>query len=132
MTIQYVYNGAREMCQQWTYQLDFWCHLYVNQVTWTVNTVLADIVEASFPGYHPLPVSGWSPAGIEGGVAVTRSDQVVFTCTADTGLQLVVGFFMTRGNPRRLIMGESRAAGPIPIISTGNNVVVLPQLTLIP
>lgn len=125
-------NGAVELCQQWTYEILLVCHLYVNLVDWSQSTTLTDIVEASFPGYSPLPVSGWSPAGWVAGQAVTRADQVVFTCSAAAAPQAVVGYYMTRGKPARLILGEPRAAGPITISAGEQVVVVLPQLTLIP
>lgn len=130
MALQIVLNGARELCNQMTTELYASCHLYVNALLPTRNTLLTDFTEASYPGYAPQEIYGWAPAVIQGNNAVSWSDQLVFTRGNGGALQLVYGYFVTRGNPRRLLWAELRPFGPIRMEFGGDVVVVLPQLTV--
>jgi hypothetical protein len=126
------YDGQCELCDQWTDQLYAQCHLYVNDVTPSAGLTLGDLVEASFPGYQVQNVSGWTPSEIFSGNAITYADPLAFRCTGGGALQLVYGYFITRGSPGRLIWAELRAAGPISMHLATDVASVLPSLTLSP
>lgn len=124
------YDGAVELCNQWTTQLYAVCHLYVNDFMITPGTVIGDFVEADFPGYSPVNIYGWSPAIIQSGNAITWSDPIQFMCASTTTLQQIYGYYVTRGTPSRYLWGQARSQGPIPIQQAGDVVNVLPSITL--
>lgn len=132
VSIQFVYDGCRELCDQWTDQLYAQCHLFVNPAILSIDTVLADLTEATYPGYYQQNISGWSPATVQGSGATSWSDPIVFGCAGGMAPEYVYGYYVTRGSPGRLLWAELRPQGPIRMWLDSDLCVVLPSLTLTP
>lgn len=121
-----------KLCNQFITQLYTRCHLFINDITPSAATVTTDLVEATFTGYEPQNIQGWTPAILRSGKAITWSDPIRFTCAANGPLQTVYGYYVTLGYDGPLLWLERRAMGPIPIANIGDLVIVLPSLTLSP
>lgn len=69
------------------------CKLFVNDITPSVDNVLADFTEASFTGYAEQAIT-WDDAYIDGGGLVTLpGDNNFFLCTAGDG-ELIYGYYV--------------------------------------
>lgn len=88
-------------------------HLYVNDTPLTLDTVLADFVEASFAGYAPIRVTTWIDAAWIVDRVATLADLAVWECSADGPPQTVYGYYVVNGTGTSLLWAERRVGGPV-------------------
>lgn len=107
--------------------------LYVNDKVPADGDVLTDYVEASFPGYVPIPVSSWGAAILNADIPPkAQTDEVVRTFTRNSssgGIQTVYGYMMTHST-YGLIYAERAPLGGTVISGAGQTYSVLPRMTL--
>lgn len=105
-------------------------HLYVNNVTITQSTTLANFVEASWPAYKPATVTTWAPALTVNGRAVSQADPTLWVRGVGGTASLVYGYFVTDTLGGPLLWAEARPQGPLAMTAPTDQVLILPQLTL--
>jgi hypothetical protein len=108
---------------------DLQLRLYVDDLTLAEDTVVGDFTEASFPGYSPVQLFGGNWIFTQGNPTETTYTTQEFVCFADTVLQTVYGYYVTRLLAGDLLWCE-RLDQPVPIQSVGNRVVITPRLEL--
>jgi len=69
--------------------------LYTNDPDITPALVAADLVEVAYDGYAPVLLSRWTDPAIQGGVAVTQHDPVLFEWDGGATPAPVRGWFVT-------------------------------------
>jgi len=92
----YVYQGRLDV-QTVMSSLGWQLRLYTNSGTLTLATVLADLVEPTFPNYAPIPLAWTTPAlngSNESQMQLTASN--TFTQVGSGGGDLVYGAFLVR------------------------------------
>ncbi len=107
-----------------------WIHLYTNDACLNLTTTPVLFVEATFPGYSPQLAGGWTDAAVLRRCAQTRSDPLVWKCTAETSAQQIWGYWATDGKTGSLLWAERRISAPIIIQHLGDSLECRPQLTL--
>jgi hypothetical protein len=107
-----------------------WYHLYVNNLTPTYDTTLADFTEASFPGYETTEATGWTPAVWIEPFAVTYADGIKWVLSESIPPVKVYGYYVTSGEAGHLCWCELREDGPITLQTMGDSVTLTPNLTL--
>jgi len=113
-----------------TDSLSAWVHLYVNPVQLSLDTVLADFLEASFPLYAPQQVKRWFAATWIGDRAQAFGDTVAWTRGIPFGPQTVYGVYLTAGQLGPLLYAEPSPFGPIPVDHAGQVLDYTPRLTM--
>jgi hypothetical protein len=104
--------------------------LYTADIPLDQNTVASDFTEPEWAGYAFQQNGEWTPALTINGIAVSWADPILWTRGAVGGPEDVFGFYVTVGRPDMLVYAERRDAGPIPMVNAGDQVQVLPQITL--
>lgn len=122
--------GATALLDDLLDDVTTWYHLYVTDITLSVDTVLGDFVEASFPGYLPLLVSTWAPSLWDVDRAVSNADPAVWTRGGPPSLVTVYGYYVTDGMVGPLLWCERRTEGGIVLNNPGEQCQVLPKTTL--
>lgn len=110
--------------------LDTWYHLYAVPAVLGASTTLADLTESAWPGYAPIRVTTWSPALLIDGRAWSSADPALWTRGIGGVGGQVYGYYVTDGQTGSLIWCEARPGGPTPMLTSGDQVLVLPRLTL--
>lgn len=108
----------------------YWLHLYVNPVELGPGTILINFQEASFAGYAPYLITGWTPSQSSADCTFTAADPIVWVVQAAGPAQEVYGYFVTDGETGALCWAENRDAGPIVMMNVGDELEVMPRLTL--
>jgi hypothetical protein len=132
-----VVNGGLELFLGWIFQtprgatpqLGF--RLFVNDLAYNEDTVFADLVEASYPGYGPVyldpsfltgPVIG----GIGAQLQLNDPNRITFNAVVDS--DLLYGYFVTLGSSSTLIWIDS--IFPSGIIPAGQSLKISLDLEL--
>jgi len=102
--------------------------LYVNDKVPADADVTGSYTEASFPGYAPQTLSGFTPPATVSGAGQTQANAVTWTVNGPTGQQ-VYGYFVT-DNVGNLLWAERDPSAPIPMNATGNSYTVTARLSL--
>jgi hypothetical protein len=89
------------------------CHLYVNDVTPTIDTVRADLVEADFAGYVAQEVPGWTPAHLVGDRARSEADPVYFVRGSGGDDDSIVGYWVAINDLPEVVIWVERFDEPI-------------------
>jgi len=124
------YGGSVAVFNQFLSQFSVYYHLYINDLTPTLDSVLSDFVEASYPSYGPQIVQQWTDAVLVGGVAATYGDPLLWTVGSVVVPQTVYGYYVTGGPTGPLLWAELRELGPVPLDTVGARVYLTPALTL--
>jgi hypothetical protein len=106
-------------------------HLYVNDISPDLDTVLADLTEASFPGYAGQVGTFTTPPFTNGSnkAETDQDSSVTFTSTGSSG-ETAYGYYITDTLNADLYWIE-RFASPVPFDQAGRFVTIGPQLTLV-
>ncbi len=75
--------------------LNVYVHLYINDLTPTIDTVSDDMVEVFYLGYSARPLAKWTPAALVGDFAFSAADPVVFEWTEGDIPNPVFGYYAT-------------------------------------
>lgn len=104
-------------------------HLYVNDRVPTPTDILSDYVEASFPGYAPQTMTGWTSAIIiADGIAQSQDDLHTFSCSSTpVPSQSVYGTYWTDPS-NNLVRAARRPTGPVEM-TAGVLYQVVPRVT---
>lgn len=104
-------------------------HLFQNDITPTVNTLLADLDEADFTGYAPLDPIVWDSAFITPeGLYKLVGESTLFEMTATTVINTIYGWYVTRELATvDFLVVAKRFDAPIEVTVTGAGVLVLPE-----
>lgn len=105
-------------------------HLFKNDYIPTLNTILADLVEADFSNYTSLNLS-WPNAVFLNGInqAQTNADPVSWVQQDPLGIfNTVFGYYVTRSGG---LLWAERFAAPVPILIAGSGLTVTATLTYI-
>lgn len=107
-------------------------HLFLNNVTPTLNTQLTDFTEVTtgdMPGYAvPTAPTFGSSIDSDDGAAVAVAGSQQFAANADpTTPILVYGYFVTDTGATHL-MGAEKFDTAVPIAKMGDGVIVIPQI----
>ncbi len=105
-------------------------HLYTNDLDPDLETVLEDLVEATFPGYSAQIVQQWTPPILVGADAASYGDPVLWERSVSGLPQTIYGYYVTAGPTSDLLWAERRAAGPVVVSAAGDPVYLTPALTL--
>jgi hypothetical protein len=111
-------------------EADYWVHLFLAPETLPETTTLSDFVEATFPGYRPLPISLWFGSRWVVDRAEAIADTVAWVVTAGLTPQDVFGAYITLGSSGPLRYAELRPYGPLNVRTLGQVVEYTPRLTL--
>lgn len=122
--------GAGPLLDDLLGDLNVWYHLYVNDATLSVDTVLTDLTEATWTGYVPKKVSSWTPALASAGIAAASADPLIWTIGSVVDPSDVYGYYTTDGQDGPLLWVEAAQDGPIPMREVGAKCLVMPGLTL--
>jgi hypothetical protein len=103
-------------------------HLYTNDKVPADGDTLASYTEASFGGYAPAPVSGWTQPAQQAGAARMQASPVTFTVAGPPGA-LIYGYFVTDpgGN---LLWAERDPQAPVNMQTVGNSYTITPVFTM--
>lgn len=104
-------------------------HLFQNNYSPVYNSVLANFVDASFPGYHIRSIAIWIVTPLAVGVQIQAQNPVVFTQSASAPLQLVYGFYIKDNVSNKLLMAYRDPNGPYPFENAGDNLSIQPTFT---
>lgn len=102
--------------------------LYQNPHIPSTADNLAAYVEASFPGYAPVTLGGWSAVAVAGHVASTTAATATFTLTG--GTQQIYGAYITDAGGTVLWAAASDPNAPITLSTTVNAYQVTVTFTL--
>lgn len=82
------------------------CRLYKNAVSWSKDTVLADLTEADFDGYAEISPVSWvnSPEG-PGNVPYMHGGSQSIVCTGNTSPNEIFGWYLVNTAGTDLIAG---------------------------
>ena len=131
MTIQVVQNGElvalNLLVNNGENAEDLVLRLYQNSHVPVDDDTLAAYTEADFPGYAAVTLTGNLWTAQAGNPSSVAYEAVQFVCSADTALQTIYGYYLTRFVTGDLILAEEFAA-PIPIQSVGNRVIIAPRI----
>jgi hypothetical protein len=130
MALVVPYTGSLPLLDSLLFQLGAWYHLYVVDVVPDQDTTLADLVEASYPGYAAVQVTTWTPSVLVEGSAAAYADPILWTRSSSGSPQVVYGYYVTAGLGGPLLWAELRELGPITVQSAGDAVYLTPALTL--
>jgi hypothetical protein len=87
-------------------------HIFVNNITPGFGTLISSFVEASWPGYSPVAVSGWAPATWAPPDAMVQAlGPVSFTVTGVSSV-ILYGYFITDGSGA-YVWGERDLNAPV-------------------
>ena len=102
-------------------------HLFTNNAMPGPATVLADLTEASFPGYASVTVTsgGWTSSGVSGHVGYKIAPAITFTNSSGSSVS-VYGFFVTDSTGTILLAAARFDAAPI-VIPNGGTQQVIPS-----
>jgi len=103
-------------------------HLYTNDPTIGVGTVIANITEATAAGYNPITLvgTGWTtttPANL--GTAVYS--EVTFTFTTAVS---IYGYYVTSTNSSTLLWLEKFSSAPFTLPTGGGTIGITPKISL--
>lgn len=101
--------------------------LFTNTPSITPTTVLADLTEATFDGYARVTLTTWGAAFLDpnGNYADSVAPTGTFTLTGTTVLETITGVFVL--DKDNVYMGAELLPTPIPLTSTGQQIVVVAQ-----
>lgn len=103
--------------------------LFQNDITPSKQTLLADLVEATFDGYARSAAVTWGTVGqTSTGAAEVYGDTKLFTSSGDTTPNTIYGFALVNTGGTAVEYAE-RFASPIPVSQTGITVPVTPRYT---
>lgn len=102
-------------------------HLYQNDVTPTVNSLLADFTEATFDGYGSATITWGSATNGPGDEASVYGTGLSFIATGDTTPNIIYGWWLQNAGGFRF---AERFDEPIPIASTGDDVTFQPRASI--
>lgn len=105
-------------------------HLYVTPATLTPATILADLTEASWPGYAAVAVTKWSPPEQAAPPAISRGDPVTWTRGNGGQPAEVYGYYVTDGPAGPLLWAEASPTGALPMIQATDTVTIVPEFSL--
>jgi hypothetical protein len=107
-------------------------HLFKNDLTPTINTVLADFSEADFSGYSLVGPIQWGNMFINtaGQGVIVSLTSCQFIATGSTFQDVIYGYYVTQGTAPVLLRFAERFPAPVAISAANDAVVVLPQFTL--
>ena len=92
-------------------------HLYKNDYTPTIDTILADLTEADFSGYSSVSFAG-SATGVDSdGYPIRESAVVLYEHNGGAIINTIYGFFIMDNNQ---IKYAERLASPVDMETTGD------------
>jgi hypothetical protein len=101
-------------------------HLYTNNYTPVTTSVIGNFTEATFTGYAPVALSGWTSPGVTAHVASTTANPITFVATG--AYQSIYGWYVTDGAGDYVCGGRDPAA-PVVMSATVNSYQVTLSLT---
>jgi hypothetical protein len=104
-------------------------HLYQNNYTPTTSSVLADFTAATFDGYIPQTISGWSSPTVTAHVGLIQATAVVFTKAAGATPNSIYGYYVTDSGGTTVLWAELFSTGPFAMSATGSTITVTPTMT---
>ena len=103
--------------------------LYQNNYTPIGGTVLADLVEADFPGYAPIELVGWPNAALNADFkASTQLPMQFFTCSGSATPNNIYGVYVVSA-VGDLLYVERNPSAPIAMNTAGQLYGYLPRFT---
>jgi hypothetical protein len=121
-------NGLSEILKRFgrlSYQSDVVVGLFTNNIVITKDSVMADLVEASYPGYVRRQVSSWSNPVVVGDTVQMDGAPVSFEPTS--GTYQVWGYFVLRQDGT-LIWAELFPSQVT--LAVGSPLTITPRITL--
>lgn len=103
-------------------------HLYKNNFTPLITSVLADYTESTFAGYAAQSITGWTAATITANIAKMLADAKTFTRSSTGATENVYGYYVTDNGSTIALWGERDANAPIPLTNLGDSYTVTPAL----
>lgn len=99
-------------------------HLYQNNFTPLVTSVLGDFTESTFAGYSAQDLVTWGAASVAAHVGKIQAAANTFTRSTTGASQNVYGYYVTDAASAVLEWGELDPAGPRAIINAGDTYTV--------
>jgi hypothetical protein len=99
-------------------------HLYSNNFTPLVTSVLGDFTECTFAGYAAQDIITWGAAAVAAHIGKITAAPNVFTRSTTGAAQNVYGYYVTDAANAVLEWGELDPAGPRVVTSAGDSVTV--------
>lgn len=106
-------------------------HLYQNDVTPDVDTVVGDLTECDFGGYTSLSVAGWSVAITVSDHAKTFANLLQWQHDLAGASNDIYGYWIEDANTADLLWVERDPAAPVDISVTNPLYQVIPTFTRI-
>lgn len=104
--------------------------LFTNNITPAVGDVIGNYTEATFTGYAPVSLTGWSAASVASHIGSTTASNATFTITA--GTQNIYGVYFTEpgGSPTKLYGAVRDPSAPVALDAANTNTYIIsPSLT---
>ena len=107
-------------------------HMFDNNYTPDIGTIVGDLMEATFPGYATSTAVEWGAVyNIEGGKAV-QGDRKQFTASgAVDPQQTVYGYYLMSGDVSPKYLGAERFDTPVALALAGDAVGVVPSFSVV-
>jgi hypothetical protein len=107
-----------------------WVHLFVNPYYPTPDMDIGDFVQASFNGYQPRVVSGWTPAVVNtcGAAVAYGRPGSIWTVSITGGTDVVWGYYLATATG--VLLAAENIGKPRPMLRQGQETAITPQLSL--
>lgn len=108
------------------YQLEWYFGLFQNDLTPDEDTELADVVEATFPGYANF-LGTWAGVTFDGlGRAIDTAAPITWSCDGGGAPQSIYGFFVFFAASQ--LMFIQRFAAPRSMTLAGDEITIVPTI----
>jgi hypothetical protein len=102
-------------------------HLISSPYTLSPTMTVADLTEASYPGYFPQAASGWSPATMSGPRAVSAADPLSFVRSSGSGGDVIYGYWMSDSISGPILGVSDPLSVPLELLTPGQQIIVIPR-----
>lgn len=130
MAIQIPSASAKSFLDLILSKIPVYIHLFANDVVITEDTVKGDFIEPTWPGYGPMPATGWAPPVWIDDRAFSAADPLRWIYGQSVAYSYCYGYFATNGPTGAMLWAEERPEGPIRLGIPSDTVEVWPRLTL--
>lgn len=128
MEVTFAKDGYTAMLLGLTQGLVAYAHLYTNDPAIGANTHVGDFVEASYEGYQALPLWRWTPPALQGGVAFSVCDPLVFKYLGIAEDIAIRGYYATAGPTGPLLWAWRRPGPPFTFVLDGRTLMIFVRL----
>jgi len=103
-------------------------HLYSNNFTPLVTSVVGDFTECTFSGYSSQNIVTWGAASVASHIGKIQAAPITFTRSTSGASQNVYGYYVTDAAGTVLEWAELDPSGPRVLTNAGDSVTITPVM----